>query len=205
MVRLIAITGGIGSGKSAFSKILRSRGYVVVDADQCVVEVLSQPKIVAAIKLLIGDSAYDSNGNYARDFVRGVVFSDSAKRSALEAIIHPAVREVLESLAQKVRIVAPGAWIFYEIPLLFELGREKDFDFVILVTASEEERIRRVIESRGLSESQIRSVILSQMPENDKRLAANYVVENDLTLRELEANAQLVTEHLRAIFSPSKN
>jgi len=205
MVRLIAITGGIGSGKSTFSKVLCSLGYVVVNADKCVEEVLTQPEIISSIKRLIGDSAYDASGKYSRECVRNIVFSDSTKRTALEAIVHPAVRGMLQSFAQHTQRLAPETWIFYEIPLLFEVGREKDFDVVILVTASDEERMRRCVLSRGLSEEQVRAVISSQMSEADKRLAADYVVENVGDLSDLEVHVRHAIDFLRTKFHLSKN
>jgi dephospho-CoA kinase len=205
MVRLIAITGGMGSGKSTFSALLRARGYVVVDADVLAGKALETLPVIALVKNLVGEHAYTSEHKYCRDFVRQQVFSDPSKRKALEAIVHPVVRELLQNFRNRIEESAPGAWIFYEIPLLFEVSRERDFDLSVLVTAAEDERVRRVVQSRNLSEIQARAIMATQMPEDQKAQRAGLIVENNSSVENLETEASRVLLALRAMFTPSKN
>lgn len=127
---------------------------------------------------IFGPEAYDAAGAYQRAWVAGIVFQDPAKLAALNAVVHPAVeqhgRAWHEEWAQK-----GAAYTIKEAALMIESGSYKHLDFLIVVTAPEALRIRRVCHRDQLSEEQVRARIRRQMPESEKIKLADFVIHND--------------------------
>jgi len=163
----IAITGGIGSGKSEVTGILRELGFNVLSADEIGKNVLKMPKIARKIEKAFG-SALDS------------VFENSERVKKLNAITHPQIKR---ELVRQIRKTA--GTVFVEIPLLIETGNQKRFDGVWLVTAPLEKRIER-LKTRGFTEQQIRQRMENQLPDEIKSKFAHNIVVNDKTLAELK-------------------
>ena len=172
---VIALTGGIGAGKSTVAQFFSELGAVVVDADQ-----------LARIAIERGSEGFDevvttfgqsiiSNGDIDRKALAAIVFNDPQARVDLEAIIHPRVQKLF---AQAVAESDQSVPMIYEIPLLVETDAARKFDFVITVEADEELRISRLL-SRGMFISDIKARLASQAPAEKRIAIADAVIRND--------------------------
>jgi dephospho-CoA kinase len=172
---LIALTGGIGCGKTSAAREFESLNFSVLDADRIVrEEVLPSPCVIAAAVARWGVGVLGADGKLDRPKVAAIVFRDETERLWLERLVHPRV----EALWRADVAMRPDANWIIEIPLLFEAGMEKGFDFVITVGATERVQIARLI-ARGLSEAQAGQRIASQLPLAHKLMLSNAVLWND--------------------------
>lgn len=201
MSKKIAITGGIGSGKSTLSKILAQMGYCVWDADVFSREVLFFPEVQSRVKTIFGDSVFISDGVLNRELVRNQIFTDSKQKKALEKILHPAMYEHFNSKFSIMNKIAPSSWIFYEASLILELGRKSYFDFCIVVVADETIKMDRLSEKRNLSQSDCKKIMSTQMSDSEKITHADYVIDNSSNLQNLEQSANKLILYLREKFS----
>ncbi len=182
----VAVTGGIGSGKSAVGEILEELGAVIVDADELARTVVER-----------GNSGYDqviatfgdevlTSGEIDRAKLADLVFSDPELRKKLEGIIHPLVREAAEEIMKS----APsGSVVVNEIPLLFETNGAKRFDFVIAVQTPMELRIER-LSQRGMKLYEIEKRIAAQASDQERASIANVIVVNDGSLDQLRSKVE---------------
>lgn len=194
MVR-IGLTGNIASGKSTVTEVWRSLGVPIIDAD-----------VLARRAVEPGTPGYRDvvrefgagivkNGQIDRAALRDVVFNDDKKRKRLEAIVHPEVARLRR--AEERKLAASGARIVVnDIPLLFEAKLQNEFDIVVLVDAPEEVRIARIVQTRGLDENEARRMVEAQMPADEKRMPATYVIDNDGTLEEVRQKATAVWQEI---------
>ena len=199
----IAITGGIGSGKSQVFSFLKKRGYPVLDADLIARQAVLLPDVQASLVLHFGTEAYLEDGAYHREHVRNVVFADPQKRLLLESILHPKIGHLFLEKKLSLDSISPQAWLFYEAALIFETGRQKDFDAVVLVTAPLEERFQRLQKMRGLERSVAEGIVNSQWDDSKKRVLADYCVANDGSLANLDMSTTALVDWLRERFFPS--
>ena len=177
----VALTGGIGSGKSLVGEILEELGALVIDSDQLAREVIERgspgyEEVVTAF----GDSIL-SEGQIDRSKLAAVVFNESDLRKKLESIIHPLVREAAEKLARK---LPSGAILINQIPLLVESEGAKRFDYVVTVSADEEIRRER-LRLRGLKDYEITQRMAAQVSDSEREKIANYIIRNDGSIDEL--------------------
>lgn len=177
----VALTGGIGSGKSLVGEILEELGALVIDSDQLAREVIERgspgyEEVVTAF----GDSIL-SEGQIDRSKLAAVVFKESDLRKKLESIIHPLVREAAEKLARK---LPSGAILINQIPLLVESDGAKRFDYVVTVSANEEIRRER-LRLRGLKDYEITQRMAAQVSDSEREKIANFIIRNDGSIDEL--------------------
>jgi len=185
----IAVTGGIGSGKSAVAARLAARGAVVVDADRIAREVVEPGTPgLSAIVAEFGPAVLGPDGALDRSAMASIVFADPERRGVLEGIVHPLVgRRSAELLA-----AAPeGSVVVYDVPLLAEtaggtLGRTDAFDAVVVVEAPLQTRVARLV-ARGLPEQDAVARIAAQTSDEQRRAIADHVVVNDGDLAALDA------------------
>jgi dephospho-CoA kinase len=144
-----------------------------------------------------GDQVLGRDGSLDRGALRERAFGDARQRERLEAILHPRIRALRDAWMRE-QDAAGEPLVVAEIPLLFEVGMEGEFDAVILIDAPEEERLRRLIEERGLTERAARSIMDAQMPSAQKRSRADFVLDNGGTREELEDRALALLDLLRA-------
>ena len=186
----IALTGGIGSGKSSVGEIFDELGAIVIDSDQLSRDVIERgtpgfDEVVARF----GDVIL-VDGEISRSKLAEIIFVDEKARKDLESIIHPRVREIAERVVAR----APeDAIVINEIPLLFETQGQGRFDLVITVEASDESRTKRLID-RGLKSYQIEKRISAQASRAERESISDYVIENDEGLEELERKVRMLWE-----------
>ena len=177
----VALTGGIGSGKSLVGEILEELGALVIDSDQLAREVIERgspgyEEVITAF----GDSIL-SEGQIDRAKLAAVVFKEKDLRKKLESIIHPLVREAAEKLAKN---LPSGAILVNQIPLLVESDGAKRFDYVVTVSADEEIRRER-LRLRGLKDYEITQRMAAQVSDSEREKIANYIIRNNGSIDEL--------------------
>lgn len=185
MIR-IAITGSIGMGKSTVAKMFERAGIPVFDAD-AVVRELQRPGGGLVEKIAALFPGCVRSGTLDRECLAEIVLGDREKLSALEQIVHPAVREAREAFIRE----HPGApALVFEIPLLFETGGEQDFDKIIVVSTAADIQRARVLGRTGMSAAKLDSILARQMPDPDKRSRADFIVDTGSDLSTTEAQVR---------------
>jgi dephospho-CoA kinase len=183
---LIGLTGNIGSGKSTVAQLLSERGATIIDAD-----------VLARRAVELGTSGFDKiverwgsdvlalDGHLDRAALRRIVFSDQEQLEELNQIVHPEVERLRARLVEQARLRHDRV-VVCDIPLLFERHMTDNFDRIILVDAHRAVRLERLVKDRGLSETEAMDMIAAQMPAELKRARADFVIDNDGTLTQLE-------------------
>lgn len=197
-LRVFGITGGIGTGKSRVAALLRERGVPVVDADELAREAVAPGSAgLAEIVESFGPSVLAADGSLDRKRLAALVFADETARKRLNAITHPKVRQL--SQARFAELDQRGvALAGYDVPLLFEVGLDRVLRPIVVVAAAEATQLARILARDGSSEADARARIAAQLPLAEKRLRADYVLENDGTISELAAQVDALLERLRA-------
>ena len=189
-MRVAGLTGGIATGKSYCLGRFAALGARVIDADRLAREVVAPgtPGLVA-VAARFGASILRSDGTLDRAALGRIVFADRTAREDLEAIVHPEVYRRIREWAQALPAGTPLA--VADVPLLFETGRAREFDVVIVCACEPEEQVRRIQVRDGLSEADARARLAAQWPIADKIARADYVIRTDgsheETARQVEA------------------
>jgi len=197
---IVAVTGGIASGKSAVSRRLVERGAVLVDADQLARDVV-QPGEPALTQIAeaFGPGVIAEDGGLDRAALGAIIFADETKRILLNSITHPAIVDRARQLFEAAGERDPHAVVVYDIPLLVDgSGRRGEYDLVAVVVADEETRVRRMVELRGMSEADARSRIASQVGDDERVAVADVVIDANGTLDETNAQVDALWEELQA-------
>ncbi len=196
-MRLVGLTGGIATGKSTLAAALRDLGIPVIDADQLARRVVEPgtPALAAigeAFPGVIGaDGRLDRKGLGAR------VFGDEAGRRRLEAITHPAIRAAM--VAETARLASQGHdLVFYDTPLLYEVGLDQAMALVVVVSAPREAQLRRLAARDGLSTADAEARLRAQLPVEEKAARADVVVDNADETAPLAPRAARLLADLRA-------
>lgn len=191
----VGLTGGIASGKSAVSQRLAEHGAIIIDADQLAREVVEVgTEGLAEVVAEFGQDVVGEDSSLDRTALGHVIFDDEEARGRLNAIIHPRVREA----AARLRDAAPdGSVVVEDIPLLVETGQQDRFDVLVVVEAPEEERLRRMVEDRGMDRSEAESRMSAQTTDRERATAADVVLDNSGTLEELHAQTDRLWTKLR--------
>lgn len=194
----VAVTGNIASGKSTVTDVWQRAGAVVIDADELARRAV-EPGTAALrrIRREFGTAVLDGNGHLDRAAMRELVFADESRRRDLEAIVHPEVERLRRE--EERRVAGAGErLIVHSIPLLFETGLEEGFDIVVLVDAPAAMRRERLVASRGLTPDEADAMIAAQMPTEEKRTRAHFIIDNTAGLAELEEAADTVWAQILA-------
>ena len=188
MIRKIALTGGIATGKTYVAKRLREAGVPIVDADALAREVVAPGSpALAAIRKRFGPDAVRRDGTMDRVRVAQIVFKDKRARLDLEAIIHPAVVKAINDFFASLPKRTPFA--VADIPLVFETGRDKEFDAVVVVACPRAMQLERLMERNKLSKEDAERRLAAQWPIEKKIDKASHVIRTDGTFA--ETNAQV--------------
>ncbi|MWV49822.1 dephospho-CoA kinase [Rathayibacter sp. VKM Ac-2803] len=196
-MHLVALTGGIASGKSTVARRLAEHGAVVVDADVLAREVVEpgEPALQAVVERF-GPAMLREDGSLDRAALGAVVFADASARADLNAITHPAVGERSQRLFSEAAAADPEAVVVYDVPLLAEGRGAAEFDEVVVVHAPEAVRVERLVALRGMSEAEARARVGAQATDEQRLALADVVVDSSGTLEDTLARADLLWERL---------
>ena len=174
-MRVVGITGGIGSGKSTICRILEEMGFPIYNADErakCLIN--SSSALIASVKMEFGDEIYTDQG-LNRQVLAEVVFKDASRLERLNSLVHPAVSVDFKDWTRQQK----SPVVFKEAAILFESGADKGVDETILVTAPEEIRLSRVINRDQVNPEAVKARMANQWTEHRKRELAGHVMNND--------------------------
>lgn len=194
---LVALTGGIASGKSTIARRLAEHGAVVVDADQLVRDV-QQPgsPVLAAIAAEFGAAVLRPDGSLDRAALGALVFGDQAAIARLNAIVHPAVRAESARRFAEAFAADPSAVVVYDVPLLVEARVDDPWELVVVAHAPAEVRARRLVELRGLSAAEAAARIGSQVSDDVRLAIADVVIDTAGTLEHTRQQVDELWERL---------
>ena len=194
-IRRIALTGGIATGKSHVRAEFEKLGVPTIDSDLLARDAVAPGSAgLAAVVERFGRDVLTATGALDRQKLGEIVFADAGARRDLESIVHPEVRRATE--AWFATLDAAHEFAIADIPLLYEVGRERDFDEVIVVACDPDTQVRRVMKRDGLPEPQARQRVAAQLPIDDKVRRADYVIRTDGTLEETARQVREVWERL---------
>ncbi len=195
----LGLTGNIASGKSTVARQLAGLGATIIDADQLARDAVAPgTEGFRAVVELFGDGVVTSTGALDRAHLRARVFADQHARTALNAIVHPAVARLRAALFDAA--AARGDHIVIsDIPLLFEVGLEHAFDGIILVDAPASTRRQRLVRDRGLTPEEADAMIAAQWDSAPKRKRATWVIDNDGTPEQLTERVANLWHTIRSL------
>ena len=197
-MRHLALTGGIGSGKSTVATFFAERGATIIDAD-AISRSLMEPgqKVLAEVVETFGEHLLDETGRLDRAALADIVFNDEAARTRLNSIVHPAVRSESARLREEALAANPGhAVIIQDIPLLVETDQADQFDGVIVVDTDHDTRLQRLVEARGMDVEDANARIAAQATDAQRREVADWVIDNSGTLGNTENQVTAVWTQL---------
>ncbi|MBI5731536.1 MAG: dephospho-CoA kinase [Ignavibacteriales bacterium] len=192
----IAITGGIGSGKSSVSKIVESFGFPVIKADDIAKELmLKDESVKKKIIKSFGKESFTEKGINSK-YLADSVFSNKDKVEKINSIIHPPTVKKIEAISKK--LFEKHNLVFVESALIYEAKIQKLFDYVILIYAEEEIRISRKIENDKMNRLDVEKRMSFQIPDEKKTDRAHFVIDNNSTFDKLESRTKFVIELIKA-------
>lgn len=189
-MRIIGLTGGIGSGKSTVARIWQGCGAIVIDAD-AIARDLMQPgsKVLEEVAQAFGRDLLDAEGKLRRAELAARVFISEEKTAQLNSITHPAIRYQIGIGIERARVGGVQVLVL-DHPLLLESGMSDLVDDVVVVDVPAELRVHRLVKLRGLAEDDVRHRIMRQMSDEDRRMRADYVIDNSGSRDALECSAR---------------
>jgi dephospho-CoA kinase len=193
---VVALTGGIASGKSTVAEMFRELGAVCIDADDVSRDVVEPG--TPGLRDIVATFGEDvlSDGHLNREALGRIVFGDASARARLNSIVHPLVRARSEELFEAARTANPNAIIIYAIPLLVEAGSERSFDAVITVSADEETRVQRLVSARGMTEAEARARVSAQASEAQRLAIADHVIDTNGSLEQTQSQVDEIWREL---------
>ena len=191
----VALTGGIGSGKSTVASVFAALGAIVVDADLIAREIVA-PGMPALAQIVrrFGSGVLQPGGRLDRAALAGIVFGDPGALADLNAITHPAIA----ARSAELMAAAPaGSVVVYDMPLLVEQGITDGWDAIVVVETPLTMRVDRLVGERGMSPQDVRARIGAQAGDDERRRVADHLIVNDGTVADLRAAAEQVWQQLR--------
>ncbi|MDA8210012.1 MAG: dephospho-CoA kinase [Actinomycetota bacterium] len=201
-MRIIGLTGGIGSGKSTVEAMLARRGAVVIDADQVAREVV-EPGKETYLRIVehFGPKVVDESGLMDRAAIAKIVFSDSDELRFLNSVTHPAVGEAILEHLKELSRTRPDALVFLSIPLLVETGGAARYgtEAVVVVDVPPEVAVERLVRGRGMAREDAKARVAAQAPRADRLRAADHVIDNSGDVAALEREVERVLAALGSV------
>ena len=189
---IVALTGGIGSGKSTVGQMFAQLGAIVIDSDQLARDVLERGSIgFDEVVTMFGDEVL-KNGEIDRQLLASIVFKDPKKRSDLEQVTHPLIRK---AFAEVVARSAANSIVINQIPLLVESNHDYKFDHVITISVTEAIRTQRLLK-RGLTADQIKQRMQAQATDRMRESIADSVIINETDEQNLSDQVEIIWEQL---------
>lgn len=198
-MKKIGLTGGIGSGKTTVARELESDSRIIVDADQIAREIVEpgQPALSELVEAF-GSDILDSDGRLIRGELARRAFADEARTELLDSITHPRIHSEIDARFTELERAGADAVIF-DMPLLIENGWGSEMDLVIVVDADVETRVRRLVEQRGMDEDDARARIKRQSGDEERRAAADIVIDNNGDIERLRAEVAAARTRIEAL------
>lgn len=200
-MKIIGLTGGIASGKSTVSSVLKDLGAIIIDSDDVAHEIIAprKPAWVDVVKLF-GSQILNPDMTINRDILGEIVFNDQVKLKALNQIVHPRVAERFKDDLQDIRKAQPDAVVVMDVPLLFETHMERICDVVWVVWVDRETQKQRLMKRNNYSEEEATVRIDAQLSLDEKAKKADVVIDNSKSIEETRA---LATRYFKDIIKDS--
>ncbi|MFJ2541378.1 dephospho-CoA kinase [Microbacterium sp. NPDC087589] len=196
---LIALTGGIASGKSTIARRLAELGAVIVDADQIVRDVQAPGSaVLARIEEVFGVDVIAEDGSLDRAALGAKVFADPAQLAHLNAIVHPAVRAESQRRFEAVASADPETVVVYDVPLLVEARVDDPWDLIVVAHAPADERRRRLVDLRGMAEQAAQERIDAQVSDDRRLGIADEIIDTSGSLEETMRQTDALWERIRS-------
>ena len=210
-MKIVGLTGGIGSGKSTVSDYLISKGFHVLDADRIAREiVLPGSEMLIRLAAVFGKKIIQKDGSLDRKKLGEIVFSDPKKRKALDGMMHTEILELIHERILQIREeteksaeaaadpqqAVRNKVIFIDAPLLFETGLDQSVEEIWVIDADEETRVRRIMERDGLKREEILDRIKSQMARDEKNRRADVILDNTGDAKALYRQIELLLQKI---------
>lgn len=203
-MKVIGLTGGIATGKSTVSAILKKAGAVIIDADRIAREAVK--KGLPAYREIVehfGESVLLPDGEINRSLLGDIIFNSPRKKQLLNKIVHPYVSKETHRQLQQIERTQPNTIVVLDIPLLIETAMDKDLSEVIVVYAAEHIQIKRLMKRDRLTQVDARARIRSQMPIEEKKRRATIVIDNSGTREETRRQTLEIYKSLKnAVANP---
>lgn len=198
IMKWIGLTGGIAAGKSTVARLIESRGFVVIDADQ-ISHQLTQISHEGYERIVshFGPEILDENLKIDRKKLGHIVFSSDEKRKILEGILHPLIQSRVQKLRREYQNRGTQI-LFYDVPLLFENHMETQFDATVVVWCDAKTQLKRLMQRNRLTEVEALQRIQAQMPLSQKIKTATYCIDNSSSEYELILSVDVFLENLSA-------
>ncbi len=195
---IVGLTGGVASGKTTVSHVLKEEGAYVIDADQIARE-LVRPQTPAWKRLVkaFGRDILREDGSIHRKKLADKVFADLRQRRLLNQILHPRIRKEIGRRAKEIGEKDPEAVVVIDAPLLVELGDHRKMDKLIVVTSTQTQQIKRLKERDGIGRVEALRIFSSQMPIEDKVKLADFVIRNNRSFQETKKKTREVFQELK--------
>jgi dephospho-CoA kinase len=202
---IVGLTGGVASGKTAVSQVLKEEGAYIIDADQIARE-LVQPHKPAWNELIraFGKEILQEDGFIHRKKLADKVFADPKKRKLLNQILHPRIKEEMDRRTKEIGQKDPEAIVVIDAPLIVELGDHREMDKLIVVASTQTQQIERLKERDGIGPGEALRILSSQMPVEEKVNLADFVIRNEGSLEETKKRAKEVFKELRKVVLQTK-
>ena len=195
---ILGLTGGIASGKGLVARIFQERGAHLIDADRIVHELLATgEESWREVTEHFGDRIQRADGSIDRRTLGEIVFNDTAKREWLNSLLHPRVFQAFHAQVKRIASRKPDALIVFEAALLIETGFLRNMDRTVVVYASPEQQLARLMERDRFTREHAEARIRSQMPLDEKRKHADFVIDNSGSREETERQALTVFEQVK--------
>ena len=197
---IVGLTGGVASGKTAISQILKEEGAYLIDADQIARE-LVQPHTATWNELIkvFGKEILQEDGSIHRKRLAAKVFSDPEQRNLLNQILHPRIKAEMNRRVKEIGQKDPNAMVVIDAALLIELGDHREMDKVIIVTSTEKQQIERLKKRDGVDQEEAQRILFSQMPLEEKLKVANFVIQNEGSFEETRRRVKEIFQELKRI------
>jgi len=194
---VLGLVGGIGSGKSVVAKMLEEMGGYIIDADQLGHEALRQPGIATQVVERWGKQVLDESGQVKRGRLAKIVFADPKEREALEAMVFPWIERRIDEEARKAEQNSKAQFTVLDAAILLETGWGQVCDRLAFVNVPREQRLARLASSRGWSAKEVEAREAAQMPLDDKRARADWVIDNNGDLAQTRSQIERLATELR--------